>query len=323
MNFRLPKLSEEIKDKDILKVFNANYSSFAIGWFDILFVWCTETYKKFNDHDKFLILVYIVKKTFDYYSKNFVNLTYDQFYSIQKIEIEKFNIVDISKILHISKETTRRKIQELEKAGIIQKNKKSLLVKKDALSLHNPTLVIDRIINFLSKFSKSCVENNIIDKEFTKEQLRDVTNKNFSYVWKLWYDMFIPSIIEHKNNHDDLETFHIWSSIVINQTYETNKYLSQRKILITNRSEYVKLLTNIDEITGINAMSISNLTGIPRATTIRKLKKLIINKTIFIDNKKLYHLELNSKKKFIDIHLEVNKRISIFTSQMFNLAKFN
>ena len=40
--------------------------------------------------------------------------------------------------------------------------------------------------------------------------------------------------------------------------------------------------------TGVNAMSISDITGIPRATVIRKLNKLLKLKFLKIDNKKHY-----------------------------------
>ena len=46
---------------------------------------------------------------------------------------------------------------------------------------------------------------------------------------------------------------------------------------------------------GINAMSISDITGIPRPTVVRKLKFLIKNKFITMDKKKLFHLKLSEK----------------------------
>ena len=37
---------------------------------------------------------------------------------------------------------------------------------------------------------------------------------------------------------------------------------------------------------GVNAMSISDITGIPRATVVRKLKVLVKNNILSIDDKK-------------------------------------
>ena len=50
------------------------------------------------------------------------------------------------------------------------------------------------------------------------------------------------------------------------------------KPVIKNRKDFSKIHSSIPYKTGINAMSISSLTGIPRATVIRKLKKLVKNK---------------------------------------------
>ena len=61
----------------------------------------------------------MVKKTFDYYTANFVQLNWDQFFALKKIDLRKFSIINISKELKISKETTRRKIDELQKKNII------------------------------------------------------------------------------------------------------------------------------------------------------------------------------------------------------------
>ena len=323
MKSQFHTLSETTKEKDIMKTLNNNYSILALDWFDIQFTWLTEAYKYFKDHDKYLILVFIVKKTFDHYSKNYVNFTIQEFYNLEKIEIEKFNIIEISKALNISRETTRRKVYELENKGIIKTNKKNILVEKNAFDLQKPTMIINRVASFLNKLSKICVDNNILKYEITKDQLNKTAEKRFSHIWKLWYDMLIPNMVEHKNLHKDLETFHIWGSVVMNQTYETNKYLSKNKITISNKSEYIKLLTNIDEVTGINAMSISSLTGIPRATVIRKLQSLINNKIVFIDKKKLYHLNYIELKKVSEQHNAVINRLSTFITQIFNLAKFS
>ena len=81
-------------------------------------------YRTFNDHDKFLIIIYLTKRTLDFYSRNFTLLNYDQFYSQNILEIEKFNITEVSTNLSIPKESARRKIVELEKKGVIKRNKK-------------------------------------------------------------------------------------------------------------------------------------------------------------------------------------------------------
>ena len=93
MKSQFHTLSETTKEKDIMKTLNNNYSILALDWFDIQFTWLTEAYKYFKDHDKYLILVFIVKKTFDHYSKNYVNFTIQD---RQKIDIIMSKIIQLS-----------------------------------------------------------------------------------------------------------------------------------------------------------------------------------------------------------------------------------
>ena len=71
---------------------------------------------------------------------------------------------------------------------------------------------------------------------------------------------------------------------------------------------------------GINAMSISEITGIPRATVIRKLKKLVKQKNLLIDEKKHYRLLGTFTKIISPIQKNVLIRLSSFSSKIYNLA---
>ena len=85
--------------------------------------WLTAAFRRFKDFDKYIILLYLINKAFKGYNDHFVVNSFDEFYSKQNFEIPKINIIDLSRELNISKETTRRKMMELEKEGAIKKNK--------------------------------------------------------------------------------------------------------------------------------------------------------------------------------------------------------
>ena len=74
---------------------------------------------------------------------------------------------------------------------------------------------------------------------------------------------------------------------------------------------------NIDEI-GVNAMSISQITNIPRPTVIRKLNYLLKNKYISINKKKLYNLNLQDKTLKITTKIQ-DKNILSFSELIFNI----
>ena len=54
------------------------------------------------------------------------------------------------------------------------------------------------------------------------------------------------------------------------------------------RSVFIKSLFSND-MQGINAMSISDITGIPRATVVRKLKRMVKLRSLKIDSKSITH----------------------------------
>ena len=68
------------------------------------------------------------------------------------------------------------------------------------------------------------------------------------------------------------------------------------------------VINNIGASTGISAMSISEMTNIPRATIIRKCKYLIKNNLISSNDKKQYLLTQFNFEKILPYQKEVFKR---------------
>mgnify|MGYP001211316115 CR=1 FL=1 len=124
MKIKIPDISKQILNKDMLNVFINKYSEIGPQWTIAQMEWFNNNYRTFKDHDKFVILIHLIKKTLDFYTRNFIKLDYDNYFARSSIELEKFNVIDISKDLNIPKESTRRKLVELEKDGIILRDKK-------------------------------------------------------------------------------------------------------------------------------------------------------------------------------------------------------
>jgi len=87
-----------------------------------------------------------------------------------------------------------------------------------------------------------------------------------------------------------------------------------------NKLEFIKSIYSNDEIQGINAMSISNISGIPRATVVRKLKKLVKQKHLTIDDKKHYRITGSFVKELIPIQNIVLNQLAIFSTKIYNLV---
>ena len=79
------------------------------------------------------------------------------------------------------------------------------------------------------------------------------------------------------------------------------------------------LLNNIGSDTGISAMSISDMTQIPRATIIRKCKFLIKNDLIKMNEKKQFVLTTLNFRKILPYQTEAFRYKAKFIRKILNL----
>ncbi|MDB2341801.1 hypothetical protein N9V33_03520 [Candidatus Pelagibacter bacterium] len=313
----IPNFKEQVHFEDIYKTLEDNYSSIGSIWMPLQLEWINGIYQTFKDYEKFMIIAHLLSRTFEFYSKNFVRLTYDEFYDQKQIEIEKYNIMDIAKNLNIPKETARRKIKELEEIGHIKRFNKKIVVDNGTWPNVQPTNTIKRISRFFATFSKILCEKKILSKTFSTEEITKIIKEYFSHVWKLYYDMQIPMLLNHKKMHGDLETFHVWGVCIVNQVINAsrNDNSSMSKEYYLDRF----IFQGHEGLTGVNAMSISDISGIPRATVIRKLNSLVKNNFLKMDKKKLYVSTGFHQKKKINIQNETLSNLSKFASNIYNL----
>jgi len=318
MNIRvkIPQISKQIYYQETFNVFINKYSKIGPQWTKHQMEWLNGIYKSFKDHDKFLIIIHLIKKTLDFYSRNFTKLSFEEFYLRDTVEIEKFNISDISKQLNIPKETTRRKVRELENSLVIKKNKETIVMDRSTFPSVKPIQSVIKISRFLSSLSKILSNEKILPKPLSTTKLEKIIQDNFSYVWKLYYEVQIPMLLNYKKAFSDIETFHIFGTCVVNQ----HLYAQKKNTKVKTKSEFIKSVYKSNNMPGLNAMSISDITGIPRATVVRKLKKLTKSKHLSINNKKHYKLTGNFVKKLIPLQEVILSKLSTFSTKVFNLA---
>ena len=313
----IPNFKEQVHFEDIYKTLEENYSSIGSIWMPLQLEWINGIYQTFKDYEKFMIIAHLLSRTFEFYSKNFVRLTYDEFYDQKQIEIEKYNIMDIAKNLDIPKETARRKIKELEEIGHIKRFNKKIVVDNGTWPNVQPRNTIKRISRFFATFSKILCEKKILSKTFSTEEITKIIKEYFSHVWKLYYDMQIPMLLNNKKMHGDLETFHVWGVCIVNQVINSNRNDNSRM----SKEYYLDkfIFQGHEDSRGVNAMSISDISGIPRATVIRKLNSLVKNNFLKMDKKKLYVSTGFHKKKKIITQNENFINLSKFASNIYNL----
>ena len=311
----LPEISKQINSADILKVIEKNYSSIITVWAPMQIAWVNGAYQTFHDYEKFMIIMHLLKKTFDAYSKNFVILNYEEYFDQTKIEIEEINVMEISKSLNIPKETARRKINELEKLGTI---KKRFIIDRDTWPNIKPEETMKRITRFLSTLSKICFTAGLIPEPISSKKLTEVCKKYFSYIWKLYFEMQLPFLLNYKKLYGDLETFHVNGIVIGNQVLNSKKKDNSEM----SKEFYLEKYFFADQKNelGINAMSISDITGIPRATVSRKLRKLVKDKYLQIDEKKHYSTTGTNAKNILEVQKDILKHLSKLVTSVYNLT---
>jgi DNA-binding Lrp family transcriptional regulator len=313
----LPSISSQIDEDKIFKIINKNFSKIAPFYYHLITSWLIRSYNVFQDIDKFVILIYFINKDLIFFRKNGLVINYDTFYNDKSIEIPKINISDISNDLKIPKESVRRKLQELEKKGIIKKTGKKIFVDRSAFTTAKAEQTLKELSILISKFNEILVEEKVTNIIFNTNEISESIKTNFSFCWYQFYKFLFIYTTRWRNNVTDLETLAIGLVVLLNTI--DNKSFRAKDL---NRKKYFKLSQGSDDI-GVNAMSLSDITGIPRPTVVRKLKYLIKNNFLHINEKKLITLNITGAtlKKTNELQDLNMKNLSNFLYRVFNQIK--
>ena len=233
--------------------------------------WTNRAYKTFNDLDKYIVMMYLVRNYWQNLSSKFNYLSMDDFYELENITIEKINLIRISAELKIPKETIRRKVNELQKAKILVREGKNIIFNKKGIEFQKPTDTVEHLSTFIEKKSRMMNGNDWFGDHLTKEEIKIFIKKYFTIVWLRFFKMQIPFLIRHRETFRDLETWIVWGNIALSHQYHLHRAAENNLIKDTVKiNNYFKNVTNVKINRGINASSIADIPNIPRATVIRK-----------------------------------------------------
>ena len=312
----LPSISDQIDEKLINQIIKNNFALLAPSFFTLTSNWFIRAYEHFKDIDKFVIIIYLINKDLIFFRKNGVKIDYETFYRDKSIEIDKINISDISKDLNIPKESTRRKILDLEKSGVIKKNGKKIFIVRDTLYSVRANHTLTEIATILHEFNKILKKEKLVSEVLSVKEIIISMKENFSFCWYQFNKFWFSYMGRWKDELKDLEILCIGMVVVINAV--KNKEFFPKKNL---RSFHKEIMGS--DSRGVNAMSISEITGIPRPTVVRKLKYLIDKKFLQIDKKNL--ITFNAKESaFVTTTKMVDQNmldLSNFIFRVFNQIK--
>jgi predicted transcriptional regulator len=315
---------EKFEKSLVLENLEQNIVSHYDTWSSFQQSWTNEAYKTFKDFDKYIVMMFLIRNYWQGLSDKFSYISMDEFYDLEKITIDKINLIHISNELNIPKETIRRKVNELQDSGILIRQGKSIALNKKGVNYQKPDTIVDLLSTFIEKKSNLLQSHHWFGKPLKKKEIRQFINKYFTIIWLRFFKLQIPFLIRHRNVFRDLETWIVWGNIALNQQDHLRKAVD-RDLLYENmrHDNYYRNIANFKIARGINASSIADISSIPRATVIRKLKWLIRN-DIIKKNKNLEYQLKNSGKlnRLVNENTVVNQTaVADFLTDVFDYMK--
>ena len=315
MRLKQVDFSKVLNDDQVYDHMMASYDKLGRDWIVHQWSWMNNVYQAFNDHYKYLIVISLVEKTLQFYDQMNIKYSFDQFYSKQNLQIEKFSITELCEKLKLPKETVRRKVLELDQLGALKRIKKQIIIDRSVFSQVKPERQVRTTAKYIYLISEIFNKDGIYTKKLDQKFIENTIKKNFSICWRWFYRMQIPMIIGYHEMFEDVSTFHIWGTVAMNQAFNYKKNINDSNVHSIT-PDYMTFNKGVIEkegpSTGVSAMSLSDMTNIPRATVIRKCKFL----------KDQGYLELNDKKQYVMTGLNIEK-ILPYQKQVFkNKAKF-
>ena len=313
--------TKTLTDDQVYECIMSNYSDLSKEWIFHQWNWMNNVYTSFKDHYKYMIVISLIEKTLQFYDQMQIKYSYDEYYSKSYQQIEKFSITELCEKLDLPKETVRRKVLELEKEGVISRNKKKIIIDRKAFPFIKPETQIKFSSKYIYLVSQALNKEKIYSKKLDQKIIENKIRENFSLCWRWFYRMQIPLIIGYHKFMQDLTTFHIWGTICMNQVLNVSKHLetSEEDPPLDHFTTSNILLKNLGSKTGISAMSISDMTEIPRATIIRKCKYLLKEDLIKMNEKKQYVLSTTNFKKILPYQTEIFRYKAKFIRKVLNL----
>ena len=286
---KLPSISSAVNERDVRKLINKNFGTLSPIFFRFVSDWLIDAYNDFKNIDTYMILIYLVNSDFKFYRKNDVLIDYDTFYRDKTLEIQEIKIIEIANDLSIPKESARRKISELEQRGVIKRKGKKIFIDRSAYETVKPMSALRHLSLIISVSSKILEKNNKIEKYLNPDEVSEGIKRRFSFCWYQFYKFIFAYYVRLKKLLPDYEVICVLGLVMANAA--TDKNFKLRELTAKKWREEI---SGADSY-GLNAMSISDITGIPRPTVVRKLKILIDKGWVSYNEKKLVTIDLTKE----------------------------
>ena len=279
----------------IEKVLMENFINLMPSFYEMQSTFLSGVYKRYGDLEGGNIVIFfardlhleILRKREEDLG---FNLSLDNFWNNHKsVYQQKKRIIHISKNTGLPKETARRKLMALIKKKHIKKAEKIIFWEPSSEYKETYIKIIEEQIASLSKYIYE--QAKFLDLNLSYSKIQKEIRNNYSFFWYHYLNFQLQYMKFWQEKLKDLEMLLIGLQAQI----QAIRFISKKTSGDFNAYFMNKLPKNINvKDANISATSISEVTGIPRPTCIRKLEKFVKMKFLEKDKtSKRYHLLLS------------------------------
>ena len=309
---------KKLEKNQIEKTLTENFIKLMPTFYEMQSTFLSGIYKRYGDLEGGNIVIFFARDLhLEILRKREMDLNFDlsldNFWNNHKNVVQdKKKIIYISKQTGLPKETTRRKLLSLVKKRHLKKGDKNKLFWEPSSEFKESYIkIIEEQITSLSKFIYE--EGKFLDLNLSYQKIQKEIKSNYSFFWYHYLTFELKYIKFWQEKLNDLEMLLIGMQALI----KSLNFVSRKTSGDFNCFFLNKIPKNIDMAeANISATSISEVTGIPRPTCIRKLEKFVKMKFLEKDKvSKRYYLllsQLNTSSSVPSIE-GMKKTISIFS----------
>ena len=311
---------QPISPKDLIETLKKNFSSLMAAFYEMQSSFLSSIYKKHDGIENASIIIFFTRSNhleiIRQREKNLnFNISLEMFWeNLNQITKPAEKITSIVQKTGIPKETVRRKVKKLLNTGILlnnNKDKKYTLVinKKDKLEyLDFVNKEIKNISSFIYKL------NNHLNLNFNSKAVEAEVKSQFSFYWYHLLSCQLEWLKMWQIKLQDNDLILIMLQTIIPTLSHADKNIKNLNNIFINIG---KMQSKFDTVkSSINATSVSQVTGIPRATCTRKLDKLVtLGLLVHQANSKRYFVNQNCGKRTTGL---LSKENVNFTIELFS-----
>jgi hypothetical protein len=274
---------KKVQNTDLSNLLITHNQKLLSEFYEMQSSFLTTIYKKYNNIEKANIVLFLsIRMHLEILREREKNMDHDisldNFWkNYNNINKPTEKIIAIVKATGIPKETARRKIKDLLKIEqiSIDSKKKEYYWNVSEKNINLEFKSFEDEIEIISKFVSICA--SYLGLNMSREVVKNEIKTQFSFYWyhflssqlkwlKMWHDTLedldlvliilqsvIPTLQHSEKSKSD-------GSITLDNLYMTLGKINDKKVLLE---------------TSVSASAVSDVTGIPRVTCIRKLEKLV------------------------------------------------